>query len=150
MPFRIWEYASRIEFKRNTPPDEVNLLERGRLFGEGGDLELRRDGAVFRWGYIGKPGAQPPSGHQPAPDNFWTKNKAVTFHRCNEAALLWGERREEQSRWFDDRVARALLDYPEPAASAAWPRVRICYWTFSRAGRIEFVWLRDLVEWKEE
>lgn len=150
MPFRIWEYASRVEFKRDALPDNTILLERGRLFGEGGDLELRRDGANFRWRFIGKPGAQPPSGHQPVPDNFWTKNKAVTFHRCDKSALLWGERKEDQSRWFDDRVGRALLDYPEPAASAAWQRVRICYLMFSRAGRVEFVWLRGLAEWKED
>ncbi len=150
MPFRIWEYASRIDFNRGMLPGDVNLLERGRLFGEGGDLELRRDGAIFRWRFIGKPGAQSPSGHQPEPDNFWAKNKVVTFHCCDENALLWGERKENQSRWFDDRVGRALLDYPEPAASAAWQRVRIRYWTFSRAGRIEFVWLRELADGKEE
>jgi hypothetical protein len=150
MPFRIWEYASRIDFKRGTLPTEINLLERGRLFGDGGDLELRRDGVNFRWRFIGKPGAQPPIGHQPMPDNFWTNNKVVTFHRCDENVLLWGERQENQSRWFDDRVGRALLNYPEPAATEAWTRVRICYWTFSRAGRIEFVWLRKLADGKEE
>ncbi|MEK6285815.1 MAG: CRISPR-associated protein Csx19 [Acidobacteriota bacterium] len=146
MPFRIWEYASRIDFERDALPDEINLLERGRLFGDGGDLELRRDGANFRWRFIGKPTAQPPSSNQSAPDKFWTKTKVVTFHRCDESALLWGERKDGQTRWFDDRVGRASLDYPEPAATAAWQRVRICYWTFSRAGRVEFVWLRELAE----
>lgn len=150
MPFRIWEYASRIDFNRDTLPGAISLLERGRLFGDGGDLELRRDGANFRWRFIGKPTTQAPFGHQPAPDNFWTKNKAVTFHRCDDSALLWGERKEDQARWFDDRVGRASLDYPEPAATAAWQRVRIGYWTFSRAGRVEFVWLRELAEGKEE
>ena len=47
MPWRIWEETSCIKFEQNTVPGCDTLLERGRLFGPGGDLALRRDGDRF-------------------------------------------------------------------------------------------------------
>ena len=53
MPFRIWEYCSEIFFEKNTIPRNIVLLERGRIFGKGGDLTLRRNGTDFEWRFIG-------------------------------------------------------------------------------------------------
>jgi len=145
MPFRIWEYISRMDFQCGTLPDNISLLERGRLFGGGGDLTLRRDGPDFFWCFIGQPETQPPANYKV--EDFWDDN-GLAFHRWDETALLWGERKSGGVRWLDDRVGRADLDYPVPE-EWEWERVQVRYWTFSHAGRTAFVWLRGLEEWKE-
>lgn len=144
MEYRIWEYVSEIAFERAALPQNAALLERGRLFGEGGDLELRRDGPEFAWRFIGPAGAQPPKGNYGAQD-YWASHSGEAFHQREETALLWGK--WDGSRWADDRVGAARLEYPAPAG---WPWVQIHYNTFSRAGRIKFVWYTGLSEWKED
>jgi hypothetical protein len=151
MPYRIWEYVSEIEFSpqtTNQPPKNVSLLEHGRMFGPGGDLTLRRDGAEFRWHFVGqKKQPEPPTSGNPK--DFWAveQNKQLTFHRWTDKALLWGKH-IGNGRWHDDRVARATLEYPTD--DQAWERVMIEYDTFSQAGQMQFVWLRELVEWQKE
>ncbi len=144
MPYRIWAYASEIAFGQDTLPPNVALLERGRLFGEGGDLEVRRDGGEFAWRFIGPAGVRPPTTNRPAED-FWSTHPDATFYRRRETALLWGK--WDGNRWREDRVGAACLEYPAPAG---WPRVQVEFWTFSRAGRVEFVWYTGLSEWKED
>ncbi|MBW2065327.1 MAG: hypothetical protein JRJ03_10400 [Deltaproteobacteria bacterium] len=141
MPYRIWEYVSEIVFERDTLPQNVALLERGRLFGPGGDLELRRDGGMFAWRFIGPAAVQPPAGDYSAQD-YWASHSQVMFHQRKETALLWGKWNGE--KWADDRVGAARLNYP---ATGEW--VQVHYQGFSRAGRLEFVWLTGLSEWKE-
>ena len=148
MPCHIWEYCSDITFDRDAWPEDVQLLERGRLFGEGGDLSLRRDGDHFRWWFIGPAGVIPPGGGK----DFWQANPGVTFHEYEGTALLWGKGKQAQIGdetvwwWFDDRVARAKLCYPVEGQPG---RVQIEYRIYSRAGRVEFVWLMGLSEYKE-
>ncbi len=144
IPYRIWEYASEVTFERKSLPKNVALLERGRLFGEGGDLEVRRDGQEFVWRFIGPAGVRPPAGDYGAQD-YWADHSGATFYQRGETALLWGKR--DGSRWYDDRVGAARLEYPAPSE---WSRVQIAYWAFSRAGRVEFVWYTGLSEWKED
>jgi hypothetical protein len=141
MDYRIWEYAGEIAFERDTLPPNVALLERGRLFGEGGDLDLRRDGATFAWRFVGPAGAQPPAGDYGAQD-YWDSHLQATFYQSKETALLWGE--NKNGEWYDDRVGAAQLRYP-----ASGKRVKLDYKTFSRTGRVEFVWFTGLSEWKE-
>jgi hypothetical protein len=141
MPYRIWEYVSEIVFEKGTLPQNVALLERGRLFGPGGDLELRRDGATFAWRFIGQAGVQALT-EDANTRNYWTDHPHVTFHQREETALLWG--RWNGETWTEDRVGAARLNYP-----ANGERVQIHYRTYSRAGRVEFVWLTGLSEWKE-
>ena len=157
MPYRIWEYADRIQFERGGLPsqEDIVLLERGRLFGEdgesgkGGDLELRRDGDSFRWRFIGKIGKD-----ETAPlegcdaRDFWETHDDVAFHCYRETALLWGK--HDGDRWHDDRVAAADLRYPVGDGEGAPERVQVEYKVYSRAGRVQFVWLTKLSEWKEE
>jgi len=143
MPYRIWEYASEIAFERDALPQTVALLERARLFGEGGDLELRREGAEFAWRFIGPASVQPPIGN--GGQDYWADHPGETFYQREETALLWGKR--NGSRWHDDRVGAARLEYPVPAE---WSRLQIHYKTFSRAGQVEFAWFSGLSEWKED
>lgn len=143
MPYRIWEYASEVVFEENTLPQYVALLGRARLFGEGGDLELRRDGSAFAWRFVGSPSLQPPAEDYSAQD-YWASHPEVTFHQREETTLLWGEWKNGQ--WAENRVGAATLNYP---VSAKWQRVQVHYKTFSRAGQMEFVWFTGLSEWKE-
>lgn len=140
MPYRIWEYTNSIKLERNSEPDHARWLERGRLFGEGGDLSLRRDGDRFLWHFVGRPDVTklPTTGN---PRNFWETGSNVKFHKNEETALLWGRYDADLKRWFDDRAAKADLTYP---VAKDWNRVQVNYWTFSRAGRVEFVWFYGL------
>jgi len=142
VPYRIWEYVSEIVFEKDTLPQNVALLERGRLFGPGGDLELRRDGATFAWRFIGPAGVRPPAGGYNAQD-YWESDPQAMFHQHEETALLLG--RWNCQMWAEDRVGAARLNYP-----ATSKRVQIHYRTYSRAGRVEFVWLIGLSKWKED
>ena len=62
-------------------------------------------------------------------------------YRRERTALLWGERKEGQPRWFDDRTAGAALTYPVEGAPA---RVQVRYCEYTQAGRTLAVWLRKL------
>ncbi len=142
MPYRIWEYVSEIHFEMNSMSNEPALLQRGRLFGGGGDMELRRDGHEFIWRFIGPAGVEPPEGSYDA-ESYWNAHDDETFHCYEEAALLWGQ--WDGSRWVDDRVSAATLEYP-----AAGKRVKLEYKSYSRAGHVAFVWFTGLSEWKED
>jgi hypothetical protein len=120
-------------------------LERGRLFGKGGDLDLRRDGDTFRWRFVGAPNVRPPEGYAAKENDFWEQHPHAKFHCYVETTLLWGKR--EGDRWHDDRVAAAELDYPAPDDAE---RVQVKYQVYSRSGRVEFVWLIGVDEWQEE
>lgn len=142
MSYRIWEYASEITFERDILPANVALVQRGRLFGDGGDLELRRDGSGFRWRFIGPAGITPPPGDYKAQD-YWESHPDARFHRYEERALLWGQGNGRE--WRDDRVGSARLAYP-----AKGKRVQAHYCVFTCAGQVAFVWYTQLSEWKED
>ena len=145
MPYRIWEYADRIQLEQDKLPaqEDVVLLERGRLFGKGGDLELRRDGDLFRWRFVGQAGTAPPEGY--GARDFWAFHQDTEFHCYTETALLWGK--HDGNRWHDERVAAADLRYPVDGEPE---RAQVEYKVYSRAGRVQFVWLTGLSEWEEE
>jgi hypothetical protein len=146
MPFCIWEQLSAITFNRQhrLADEDIRWLQRGRIFGEGGDLELRRAGDHFEWRLIEDVGLKPPEGQ--IAESFWTIEPQARFHRyANRRLLLWGERSTDDDRWFEDRVARADLTYP---ASAEWPRIWLEYEVFSRNGTPEFVWFQRLIQWE--
>ena len=150
-PFRIWEYVSEICFEKEEDiPKNINvtLLERGRLFGEYGDLSLRRTGDGFNWTFIGPAGTQAPKGNY-GTRSYWdekndhnNEHRAKTFHQYKEKALLWGEWNGKQ--WYESRVAAARLNYPQEGK-----RMQIEYKIFSNAGKISFVWFTGFREWRE-
>lgn len=147
MPYCIWETSSSIGFEQR--PNAETALERARIFGADGDLSLRRHADRFLWHFVGKNGIKPPKlgdgidfAH---PENdFWQKEPNAVFLREEKQTLLWGERKAEQERWYDDRVGWANLTYPIEVAEDSHTRPQLTYQTFSRAGHVEFVWFCDL------
>ena len=144
MPFRVWEYCSEIVFEKSTIPRNFALLERGRVFGEGGDLMLRRNGIDFEWRFIGSAGiAEPNADYEP--QNYWKTKINVTFHKKEETSLLWGKWNGDQ--WIEDRVGAAKLDYPVKNLEKE-KRLQLNYKTFTHDGIVAFVWFTGLSEWE--
>jgi hypothetical protein len=147
MPWRIWEYVSKIEFADG--PATTEYLQRGEVFGTGGHLSLRRDGNHWLWHYIGPWGQMPPVGFDQPPEceDFWRENQDVPLRCYEEQVLLWGEEivDEEQcpaGRWWEDRVAAARLEYPRELSG--YSRVYLTFWRYTESGRTAFVWYRAL------
>jgi len=136
MDVRIWEFTDRCTIGNDGPSEQLERLERARLFGEGGDLNVRRDGSRFLWRYVGE------EENAPKGDNLnWPGDETGLVYRRERTALLWGERKEGQTQWFDDRTAGAALTYPVDGAPA---RVQVRYYEYTQAGRTLAVWLRGL------
>jgi hypothetical protein len=142
MPFRIWEYSSEIIFERDTHPKNLVLLERGRLFGEGGDLMLRRNGGGFDWRFIGPAGVLKPTKDYNM-QNYWESNRK-TFHQDEKTTLLWGK--WDGNQWIEDRVGSAKLNYPMTKLLKD-DRIQLTYKAFSYSGQLEFVWYTGLSKW---
>jgi hypothetical protein len=140
MPFRIWEYCSEIVFEKDTLPKNLALIERGRIFGEGGDLMLRRNGSDFHWRFIGPAKTQGPMGNYCTQD-YWKSNPDTKLHQNEQTVLLWGKWNGE--RWVESRVGGAKLNYPVKGE-----RVKLHYTSFTRDGIVEFVWFTSLSEWE--
>ncbi len=137
MDVRIWELTNRCTIGNDAPPEAADRLERARLFGTGGDLDVRRDGNRFRWRYVGKAEYVPKSDESLA----WPGTPEEPVYRREQTALLWGKRKKGQPQWFDDRTAGADLSYPVAGVPA---RVQVRYVEYTQAGRTLAVWLRGL------
>ncbi len=156
--FAVWETSDSIEWSKKgqagDPSEHPALsadaayLERARMFGPDGDLQIRREEDRFLWSFVGEPGAGPPAGW-PA-ESFWEnpENEGVRYRRKEETFLLWGEKKDGRDRWHDDRVAAARLDYPVDAESGG--RVQARADLFIRNGRTEFVRFKSLEPYSEE
>lgn len=150
MPYHIWEYTHRMTFVRDAPPEppDIARLERGRIFGEGGDLSLRRDGGCFLWHFVGQRNTTKPAGF--AVSDFWVdspdckENPNFTLRANNEHALLWGDYKTALGRWQDDRVGWADLNYPLSAAKHQGQRAEIHYTVYTDGGQVAFVWWKEL------
>lgn len=152
MPWRIWEYANRIQFKEEDAvldAAQCSLLERGRVFGTGGDLSLRRDGDRWLWHFISTIAGPPTQGPDWDARNFWKErpdreiNPNLRLRQRTEKALLWGEYRkteDDQNYWHEDRVARATLAYPHAPAK----RLEIEYDVFTDGGQVAFTWWKGV------
>lgn len=177
--YALWQHTASIALAHfsagDASPRGCGPLERGRLFGcdgqtgeqiptRGGDLELRRDGAVLRWRFVGARATEivetlAAAGIRPV--DYWQEHPTARLSWWRRSLLLWGEPREpvppsaEESEsaepsaepnlgregasvpWLDARVAAACLDYPVPADAK---RAEISYLDFSEAGAPAFVW----------
>lgn len=145
-PYRIWEYAHRITFTERAVND-YGLLERGRIFGAGGDLALRRDNDAFRWHFIGSPSTTPPDGFSYR--NFWDSHPDTVFrHHEKESALLWGLYHQDHQRWLEDRVGWADLRYPTDATALPQDvRMQIVYDSYTDGGQTAFVWWQEIMRY---
>lgn len=134
MPWAIWEHYDRIEvtFAQHVPK-RPDLLERLCIFGEGGDLALRRDGEMIAWRFLGPAGAGAPGGV-----DFFARSPLARFWEEESCALLWGEADESApGRWWEARVGRAQLSYPRMEGVR---RVKVRYRTYSACGQVAFAW----------
>jgi hypothetical protein len=147
MDVRIWSFTDHCTIGDEGPPSTAEYLERVRLFGAGGDLDVRRDGEVFRWRFVGSSKYAPEGDELEYPG----MDESPVYGREREA-LLWGTREGEQRQWFDDRVAGAQLTYlpdPGPLAEGVEERVRIKVREYTQAGRPLAVWLLRLDSYRE-
>lgn len=140
MPWRIWEHISMIEFANE--PREPKFLQRADVFGEGGHLSLRRDSNRWLWHFLGPANTAAPEGFEQEPEcvDFWTPGRSAQLRRYDEYVLLWGERKEGHTFWWEDRVAAARLNYPDQKEG----RVYLDFWRYTQDGQTEFVWYRGL------
>jgi hypothetical protein len=145
MPFVIIETVREIAIKKNYDFSTIvpDTVERIRIFGAGGDLDIRRDANRFRWRYIGKKGLP----EKVDGENFWANNSDKKFFMEEKDALLWGKYNSDRVVWHDNRVAKAKLSYPIDDNPK---RVKIRYRTLSETGVIAFVWFVAIEGGKED
>ncbi len=137
LEWRMFEYVNEFQL-RNTAanpdlpePHEFWKLERARIFGDVGDLEVRRDGETFYWRYIGVndtnlPVVSSAFGGQ----DFWATNGAMEFHVAHKDYYQWrGIAQKEQ------RVDSKWLDH----IGLGDENVKLQTREYLRAGRVEFV-----------
>ena len=141
LPWHIWEYTDSCTIGQGWLTQDVQWLERARLFGEGGDLDVRRDRDRFLWRYVGESDQTPAGGTELQPDG------ESPVYRRERTVLLWGTRKRDQDRWFDDRVSGASLTYlpdPPPLPEKVDERVQVRFREYTQAGRTLLVWLQGL------
>lgn len=146
MSWGLWQWTDNIALLYQKPlPDDLDYLERGRVFGPGGDLALRRDGVQFLWQYVSQNTQSLPAAIQ-LPEyqvaNYWTGRPATWRLRGYErTALLWGEYVPQAGHWYDDRVGWATLRYPPLEGKSV---VQVRYVEYLYGGSIELVHLLGL------
>ncbi|MEW6065520.1 hypothetical protein P378_01955 [Desulforamulus profundi] len=140
----IGEHPDRCEILKEQLP-ELKYLERLRLFGPGGDLELRREDDAYRWRFIGPAGSKFDRRYQLR--DFWAETGIQHLCRHDETLLLWGEKRGD--RYYDGRFAAARLVYPlgeHTNKKRAVIKTRI----YTYFGRPQFAWYYSLEEWEAD
>lgn len=137
MNWCTWEWDHQIILANYTGiPGEIEYLERGRVFGKGGDLSIRRDGKRFLWNFIGPAGIRWEETNYPFND-FWLENPNVSLHKSyKKKALLWGVL--DNGVRIESRVGFNTLVYPPEVANSR--RVVIEYYEYLYAGRSAFFW----------
>ena len=156
MPWRIWEWVSDIAFEHevgapalaNAAARRPQWLERLRLFGRSGDLELRRDGEHFLWRFVGLPTVNVPAGFGNA--DYWQAYPERSLTLVSRRALLWGKEIQDdaglpQGQWQEDRVGYAQLIYPEMQGDE---RVVLEYREYLYGDNLEAVWWLGLERWE--
>lgn len=145
MYWQLWETTDELELKHASPLPtktalELMMLERVRLFGEGGDLTVRRDDELFRWYFVGPKGVTVPDGAL----DFWKDNPKKKLTRFKGQVILWGvwDSESDKKRWVENRVGFANLAYPELLHGER--HVYAHYWEYLDAGQVAFVWMYEL------
>lgn len=134
LPYRMYEYVQRFEVwdASQTPPAlpaPIGQLERARFFGAAGDLDLRRDGMMCYWRFIGDPDQLWPA---LAPEfvvhDFWVEQVATPNLRSAEVKYYQWRRKDERvgAVWLDEAGLQAEGEY----------LLQRQYW---QNGRVQFV-----------
>lgn len=126
-----------------------HLLERVRIFGRGGDFELRRDENCLSWRWVGPTPAPEINNELLAGVDFWRPETSGLL-RVDIEHLLWGKLDTKRGVWLDDRVAREPLRYPIEAESGSNERVIIHGSQFIAGGAPQFVWWQQIEGWQNE
>lgn len=139
--WKLWLWPHKILLSLDSDlPGDLAELERGRLFGEMGDLEVRRNGDLFLWRFVGDPGSAVQPAQFGSVADYWESSAPGRLCEYRRHALLWGQR-EEEDRWHDDRVAWADLRYPGVGGCG---RVQLEYTEYLDGANVELVRLRRL------
>lgn len=143
MPYSITETINTIMFEmnfnfQNLQESLLNSIQRVRIFGIKGDLNIRKDGSSIFWRFIGD--EKPPENYNQ--NNFWINHPNQEFFTTDEEAFLWGTYNPESHRWRSNKVGKADLNYPVQEFS----RVKLNFKTFSHNAQIAFVRLIDVKE----
>lgn len=109
LEWRMLEFASRFELQRvegenKALPHDLTSLQRARLFGPSGDLDVRRDGDSFRWRFIGEQDGLPELAASFTPVDFWASHPDVTFRCASEEYYQWrgtGEEQRVNKSWLE-------------------------------------------------
>lgn len=143
MPWGIWEYLSHVEVGRIGLTESAEQVERARIFGAGGDLDVRRDEGRVLWRFVGPSGANVPANlaTEFAARDFWEAEPWAQYRVFEELRLLWGKKEPDAARWLEDRLGGATIQYH---GLEAHERVYVTYEAYVRDGVAEFVWLREL------
>jgi hypothetical protein len=138
MPWRIYEYVSRLSVKRSNigiPLTDLNSLERARCFGEMGDLDLRRDLATIYWRFAGDPSIKLPdfNANYFKAYNYWTEQEEnFLLRQFDTQTVQW---RPDDGRVGDWKSYAGLV--PEDKKNKL--KVLLKQIHYVRAGRIELV-----------
>jgi hypothetical protein len=94
LPWRMYEYVNRFVVLRASPqdaalPGDMFALERARLFGANGDMDLRRDGDEFRWRLIGSTQVPWPHPSDFQYKDFWAQDQAIKFREIPQTYYQW-------------------------------------------------------------
>jgi hypothetical protein len=153
MLWSLWQWTDEIAIQFDAvQPDGLGFLERGRVFGPDGDLEIRRDphpdGDRFLWRFIGAPETPKPAGFEP--DSYWDGQQEKRLRAYERTALLWGSRDAARKLglegWHEDRVGGAQLNYPHLTGN----RVQLRYVEYLDGSNVELVRFLGLVDGPEE
>jgi hypothetical protein len=149
LEWSICEYTDRCVFIKAKVPELTNL-ERTRVFGSGGDLEIRRDREKYFWRFVGPVDIIFNSCYKPV--DFWCREQSkeveerITRLYCHEENLvLWGECGKD-SVFNEGRVAAARLEYPVDCGYKGRAVIKAKVYTYY--GRPQFVWYTALEGWE--
>lgn len=140
MPWSLFQWTDDITIRHNQGlPENLAYLERARIFGPEGDLEVRRSGDLFLWRFAGEPGLPQPAGFDLEEPGFWEAPGRKPLRAYRRRALLWGRRQDARARgkagWHEDRVSQARLEYP----GVTGDRVQVYYIEYLDGGDVELV-----------
>lgn len=144
MPWAIWQWTDDIRIEEATAPTDLDYLERARVFGAIGDLDVRRDCQRILWRFVGDPNVAIPDAF--GAESYWRGRESKVLRPRERVAWLWGEHTAPGSDaagvWKDDRVAWASLRYPGRFRGRR--RVQCRFREYLRGANVELVWFLGL------